>query len=76
MLRVSMQSHHGIPEKMVEVLTSHDADREEEGGEDTVEVDSTERDPLSRTQVGEDDVTDKGVGEDDEKEDAHEGGGA
>ena len=71
-----MGCHHGIPEEVVEIFTSHDADREEEGGKDSVEVDATEGDPLSSTQVGEDDVTHKGVGEDDEEEDAHEGGGA
>ena len=60
----------------MQVFSSHDTDREVEGREGSVEVDSAERDPLARTQVGEDDVADKGVGEYNEEQYAHEGGGA
>ena len=60
----------------MQVLPSHDTDSQEERRKHSVKVGPTERDPFARTQVREDDVADKGVGEDDEEEDAHEGGGA
>lgn len=50
-------TYHGIPEKMVPVLSSHDPDGKGEGCEGSVEVDATEVDALSSAKVGEDDIT-------------------
>ena len=65
-------SDHGISQEVVPIFPGHDTGGEEEGGEGTIKIGSTERDTLAGTQVGEDDVTDKGVGEDDEEQDAHQ----
>ena len=61
---------------MVPVLPSHDSDGEEEGGEGPVKVGPAEGDVFPRAKVVEYDVSDEGVGEDDEEEDAHERRGA
>ena len=61
---------------MVPVFPGHDTEGEEEGGEGSVKVDPTEPDVLPRAQVGEDDGSHKGVGEDDEEEDKEKWGGA
>ena len=68
----STVSHHCIPHEVVPVFTSHDAERQGEGGERPVKVDPTERNFFPRAEVGEDDGPDKGIGEDDEEEDKEE----
>ena len=69
-------SHHSIPEEVVPVLAGHDAGDEGEGGKRSVKVGATEVDPLAGAEVREDEGTDEGVGEEDEKEDAHKRDGA
>ena len=69
LIQKGVWSHHGISHKVVPVFSRHDAEREEEGGEGSVKVDTTEQNVFPRPQVGEDDGSDKGVGEDDEEED-------
>ena len=50
-------TYHGIPEKMVPVLPSHDPDGKVERREGPIKVDATEVDTLSSAKVGEDDIT-------------------
>lgn len=54
------------------VLPSHDPDGEGKGREGSIKVDAAEVDSFSRAKVGEDDITNERVSENDEEEDTHE----